>query len=167
LPKRADSNGTADEADFAEGRRHGNTAYAKAVAASSKAEDPATDIGPMVSKGSASRVMAMCDDALAKGARFILQPQQDDATLSPGILTDVPTDARLWREEVFGPIVLVASFRRGAPDVGRCGFAAGRVANGAGSEGACAGRGPAGPIEDARQEERAAPSLSPHLSLKA
>jgi acyl-CoA reductase-like NAD-dependent aldehyde dehydrogenase len=75
-----------------------------------KAEDPATDIGPMISKASASRVMAMCDDALAKGARFILEPRQDNATVSPGILTDVPTDARLWREEVFGPIVVVAAF---------------------------------------------------------
>lgn len=74
------------------------------------AEDPATDIGPMVSKASATRVMAMCQDALAKGARFILQPHQDEATVSPGILTDVPVDARLWCEEVFGPIVLVAAF---------------------------------------------------------
>jgi acyl-CoA reductase-like NAD-dependent aldehyde dehydrogenase len=75
-----------------------------------RAEDPTTDIGPMISKASATRVMAMCDDALAKGARFILQPRQDEATVSPGILTDVPTDARLWREEVFGPIALVAVF---------------------------------------------------------
>ncbi|MDB5574964.1 MAG: aldehyde dehydrogenase [Bradyrhizobium sp.] len=74
------------------------------------AEDPATDIGPMFSKASATRVMAMCQDALAKGARFILQPRQDDATVSPGILTDVPPDARLWCEEVFGPIVVVAAF---------------------------------------------------------
>jgi acyl-CoA reductase-like NAD-dependent aldehyde dehydrogenase len=75
-----------------------------------KADDPATDVGPMVSKKSADRVMAMCADAMAKGARFILQPCQDEATVSPGILTDVPTDARLWREEVFGPIALVAAF---------------------------------------------------------
>jgi acyl-CoA reductase-like NAD-dependent aldehyde dehydrogenase len=75
-----------------------------------KAEYPTTDIGPMVSKASANRVMAMCDDALAKGARFILQPRQDEATVSPGILTDVTTDARLWREEVFGPIAIVAAF---------------------------------------------------------
>jgi acyl-CoA reductase-like NAD-dependent aldehyde dehydrogenase len=75
-----------------------------------KAEDPKTDVGPMVSKASATRVMAMCDDALAKGARFILQPRQRDATLSPGILTDVPTSARLWCEEVFGPVALVATF---------------------------------------------------------
>ena len=74
------------------------------------AEHPTTDIGPMVSKASASRVMAMCDDALVKGARYILQPRQDEATVSPGILADVPTDARLWREEVFGPIALVAGF---------------------------------------------------------
>jgi acyl-CoA reductase-like NAD-dependent aldehyde dehydrogenase len=75
-----------------------------------KADDPATDVGPMVSKTSADRVMAMCADAMAKGARFILQPRQDEATVSPGIVTDVPTDARLWREEVFGPIALVAAF---------------------------------------------------------
>ena len=74
------------------------------------AEDPTTDIGPMVSKASATRVMAMCEDALAKGARFILQPRQTEATISPGILTGVPTDARLWCEEVFGPLALVTAF---------------------------------------------------------
>jgi acyl-CoA reductase-like NAD-dependent aldehyde dehydrogenase len=75
-----------------------------------RADDPKTDIGPMVSKASATRVMAMCEDAVAKGARFALQPRQDEATVTPGILTDVPTAARLWREEVFGPIALVAAF---------------------------------------------------------
>ena len=54
--------------------------------------------------------MAMCQDAVAKGARFILQPHQNGATVSPGILTDVPAEARLWCEEVFGPIVVVATF---------------------------------------------------------
>jgi acyl-CoA reductase-like NAD-dependent aldehyde dehydrogenase len=74
------------------------------------AEDPKTDIGPMVSKASATRVMAMCGDAIAKGARFALEAHQDEAMVTPGILTDVPTEARLWREEVFGPIALVAAF---------------------------------------------------------
>jgi len=75
-----------------------------------RADDPTTDVGPMVSKASADRVMAMCEDALAKGARYVLQPRQEEAVVSPGILTDVPTSARLWREEVFGPIALVAAF---------------------------------------------------------
>ena len=75
-----------------------------------KAEDPATDIGPMVSKASATRVMAMCEDALTKGASFLLQPRQDEATVLPGILVDVTTGARLWCEKVFGPIALVTAF---------------------------------------------------------
>jgi acyl-CoA reductase-like NAD-dependent aldehyde dehydrogenase len=75
-----------------------------------RAEDPASDIGPMISKASADRVMAMSADAIARGAHFALQPRQDGALVSPGILTDVPTNARLWREEVFGPIALVAAF---------------------------------------------------------
>jgi acyl-CoA reductase-like NAD-dependent aldehyde dehydrogenase len=74
------------------------------------AADPTTDVGPMVSKASADRVMAMCADALAKGARYALEPRQTGAVVSPGILTGVSTDSRLWREEVFGPIALVAPF---------------------------------------------------------
>jgi acyl-CoA reductase-like NAD-dependent aldehyde dehydrogenase len=72
--------------------------------------DPKTDVGPMVSKASADRVMAMCDDALAKGARYALEPRQTGAVVSPGIMLGVSPNSRLWREEVFGPIALVAPF---------------------------------------------------------
>lgn len=74
------------------------------------ADDPMTDLGPMVHIGAAKRVMAMVEDAVSRGARVLLQPRLDGATVSPGILTNVPRDARLWREEVFGPIVVVAPF---------------------------------------------------------
>lgn len=74
------------------------------------ADDPTTDLGPMVSRASAERVMAMVADAAARGARVVLAPRQTGATVTPGILTDVPFDARLWREEVFGPIVAVVPF---------------------------------------------------------
>jgi acyl-CoA reductase-like NAD-dependent aldehyde dehydrogenase len=74
------------------------------------AEDPKTDLGPMVHEGAARRVMAMVEDARERGARAVLEPTRDGATVSPGILFDVPRDARLWREEVFGPIVAVVPF---------------------------------------------------------
>jgi acyl-CoA reductase-like NAD-dependent aldehyde dehydrogenase len=73
-------------------------------------DDPATDIGPMVNKSSADRVMAMCADAVARGASYALPPTQDKALVTPGIVCHVTPTARLWQEEVFGPIALVAPF---------------------------------------------------------
>jgi acyl-CoA reductase-like NAD-dependent aldehyde dehydrogenase len=75
-----------------------------------RADEPATDIGPMVSRAAADRVMAMCADAIAHGASYALQPMQDDAQVSPGIMVQVPSAARLWCEEVFGPIAIVTPF---------------------------------------------------------
>jgi acyl-CoA reductase-like NAD-dependent aldehyde dehydrogenase len=75
-----------------------------------RADDPDTVIGPMVSRASADRVMAMCADAIAKDARYLLEPKQDGALVTPGILADVSHQARLWKEEVFGPIALIAPF---------------------------------------------------------
>jgi acyl-CoA reductase-like NAD-dependent aldehyde dehydrogenase len=75
-----------------------------------RADDPATDVGPMVSAASADRVMGMCEDAIGHGARYALEPKRDGAIVSPGILVQVPSPARLWREEVFGPIALVTPF---------------------------------------------------------
>ena len=74
------------------------------------ATDPKTDVGPMVTKASADRVMGMCADALGKGARYALEPRQSDALVSPGILVDVSKSAKLWQDEVFGPIALVTPF---------------------------------------------------------
>ncbi|HEY3678163.1 MAG TPA: aldehyde dehydrogenase family protein, partial [Bradyrhizobium sp.] len=54
----------------------------------------------------------MCADATAKGARYALEPKREGAIVSPGILVDVSREARLWREEVFGPIAIVASFEQ-------------------------------------------------------
>ncbi len=74
------------------------------------ASDPTTDVGPMVNRAAAERVMTMCTEAVAKGARYALEPRCEGAVVSPGILVDVANGARLWREEVFGPIALVRPF---------------------------------------------------------
>ena len=74
------------------------------------AEDPATDLGPMVHAAAAERVMAMVADARERGAKEVLAATRDGATVSPGILVDVTRAARLWEEEVFGPVVVVVPF---------------------------------------------------------
>ncbi|MEH2482297.1 acyl-CoA reductase-like NAD-dependent aldehyde dehydrogenase [Nitrobacteraceae bacterium AZCC 2146] len=74
------------------------------------ASDSSTDVGPMVHMASAMRVMALVEDAVAHGATFALTPERTGAMISPGILLNVPRDAKIWNEEVFGPIVVVAAF---------------------------------------------------------
>jgi len=76
-------------------------------------EDAATDVGPMVSAAAADRVEQMVADAVAKGARLVLEPARRGAILGPAIVADAPDEARLMREEAFGPVVVVQS----VPDV--------------------------------------------------
>ncbi|MBV9065865.1 MAG: aldehyde dehydrogenase family protein [Methylobacteriaceae bacterium] len=73
-------------------------------------EDAATDIGPVVHQAAADRIMSMYEDAVARGARAVLEPTRNGCFVSPGILVDVPFESRLWREEVFGPLALVQAF---------------------------------------------------------
>jgi acyl-CoA reductase-like NAD-dependent aldehyde dehydrogenase len=86
--------------------------HAASVLNVGEATDPKTDVGPMVSAAAAERVIAICANAIAKGARYALEPSRKGAIVSPGILVNVSSEARLWREEVFGPIALVAGFDR-------------------------------------------------------
>jgi acyl-CoA reductase-like NAD-dependent aldehyde dehydrogenase len=52
----------------------------------------------------------MVADAKSRGARGVLAATQEGATITPGILIDVSSEARLWQEEVFGPVVVVVPF---------------------------------------------------------
>jgi acyl-CoA reductase-like NAD-dependent aldehyde dehydrogenase len=72
-------------------------------------DDAATDVGPMVSKAAADRVAQMVDDAVAKGGKLVLKPQHRGAVLGPAIVANAPPEARLMREEAFGPVVVVQS----------------------------------------------------------
>jgi acyl-CoA reductase-like NAD-dependent aldehyde dehydrogenase len=72
-------------------------------------EDPATDVGPMIGRAAADRVEGMIADAVAKGARLVLKPERRGCILGPAIVADAPNEARLMREEAFGPVVVVQS----------------------------------------------------------
>jgi len=79
---------------------------AKALRVGTARQDT-TDVGPMISMQAADRVMDMCADAIARGARYALEPKRDGCIVSPAILVDVPREAKLWTDEVFGPVALV------------------------------------------------------------
>ncbi len=71
--------------------------------------DDATVVGPMINEEAAQRVSGWVGEAVAAGARELLPCSRSGATISPTVLTDVPTGTKVWTEEVFGPVLAVAS----------------------------------------------------------
>ncbi|MFI7388656.1 aldehyde dehydrogenase family protein [Streptomyces sp. NPDC049813] len=69
--------------------------------------DDATDVGPLVSEDAAKRVAAWVTEAVDAGATLLTGGERDGATYAPTVLTDVPADATLSCEEVFGPVLTV------------------------------------------------------------
>jgi aldehyde dehydrogenase (NAD+) len=77
--------------------------------------DPATDVGPVVHRGSGERIVAMIDKAVADGATVVTGGRMrtdveecDGGTfVEPTILRGVAGDAYIAREEVFGPVLAV------------------------------------------------------------
>ncbi|GLZ13614.1 aldehyde dehydrogenase [Actinomadura sp. NBRC 104425] len=69
--------------------------------------DEATQVGPLVSEDAARRVADWVDEAVAAGARVLAGGTREGAAYAPTVLADVPADAKVARDEVFGPVLLV------------------------------------------------------------
>ncbi len=73
-------------------------------------------LGPLVSQKQLDRVLGYIERARADGATIRCggkRPTGRDAGyfLEPTILTEVPLDSAAWREEIFGPVLCVRSFK--------------------------------------------------------
>lgn len=69
--------------------------------------DDKTQVGPLVSVEAAERVERWIAEAAAGGARVLTGGGRDGATLAPAVLADVPADAKVVCEEVFGPVLVL------------------------------------------------------------
>ncbi|MFJ7284659.1 aldehyde dehydrogenase family protein [Pseudomonas sp. NPDC099000] len=73
--------------------------------------DEATTLGPLVNPGAAEFVRGQIADALAKGAKALIDPKAfpadapGSAYLAPQVLVDVNHQMSVMREESFGPVV--------------------------------------------------------------
>ena len=73
----------------------------------------ATQIGPMVSGGQRKSVEEFIDCARKDGRKIACggsRPQGKGAFLEPTVVLDVEPTDRVWREEVFGPVVCIRPF---------------------------------------------------------
>jgi len=75
--------------------------------------DPSAKLGPLINPNQLATVQDLVDDAVAKGATVAVGGQ---APGGPGnfypatVLVDVPADARILKEEVFGPVAPIVGF---------------------------------------------------------
>ncbi|MBC9226873.1 aldehyde dehydrogenase family protein [Aeromicrobium sp. 636] len=71
-------------------------------------------IGPLVEAKQRDKVAELVDDAKAQGAKVLTGGEVPDGAgyfYPPTVLTNVPQQARMWQEEIFGPVAPVFTFR--------------------------------------------------------
>ena len=69
--------------------------------------DPSTDVGPLISEAAAKRVEQWVDEAVAAGAKVLVGGVRDGSNYAPTVLAEVPKDAKVVCEEVFGPVLVL------------------------------------------------------------
>ena len=70
-------------------------------------------VGPLIDEDQLGKVDELVQDALRKGARAVCGGERPDGPghfYPPTVLVDVPDDARLLKEEIFGPVAPVRTF---------------------------------------------------------
>jgi succinate-semialdehyde dehydrogenase/glutarate-semialdehyde dehydrogenase len=79
-------------------------------------------VGPLIDAAAQASVAALVDDATAKGATVVCGGTTvGDAGYfyAPTLLTGVPADALMMREEIFGPVAPIATFTTEAEAIAR------------------------------------------------
>jgi acyl-CoA reductase-like NAD-dependent aldehyde dehydrogenase len=75
--------------------------------------DRETDVGPLISPEDRDRVKEWVEEAVAAGAELLTGGELVDGgrCLAPTILADPPREAKVWCEEIFGPVATVDRYR--------------------------------------------------------
>jgi acyl-CoA reductase-like NAD-dependent aldehyde dehydrogenase len=72
--------------------------------------DERTDVGPLISKGDRDRVLGWIEEAKTQGASVLTGGSLDGELLRPTVIADVPPEAKVSCEEVFGPLCTVTAY---------------------------------------------------------
>ncbi len=74
--------------------------------------DENTVVGPMISERERDRVIEWVEEAKKMGAKEEIPLKVEGNVIGPVVLTEVPEEARVWKDEVFAPVVSVVPFRK-------------------------------------------------------
>ena len=90
--------------------------FVELVAAAARAKQvgdpllPDTNVGPMIDTANRDRVVDWVEEAVSGGSRQVTGDGATGNCISPVVLDEVDADAKVWRDEVFGPVLSVRSF---------------------------------------------------------
>jgi len=73
--------------------------------------DPATQIGPLASEQHFRKVSSYFEVIERDGGKIVTGGVGEGWIVRPTVVVDLPVTSRAWREEIFGPIVVVTPFR--------------------------------------------------------
>jgi succinate-semialdehyde dehydrogenase / glutarate-semialdehyde dehydrogenase len=76
--------------------------------------DEGVQLGPLVNEAARTKVAGLVADARSRGGRVLTggkSPERRGFFYEPTVIADVPTDARVFHEEIFGPVAPIASFQ--------------------------------------------------------
>ncbi|MFJ5260029.1 NAD-dependent succinate-semialdehyde dehydrogenase [Streptomyces sp. NPDC088387] len=82
--------------------------------------DADTEVGPLVNEDTVAKVDSLVRSAVAAGARAVVggrRPDRQGFFYEPTVLVDVPSDAPILREEIFGPVAPLVTFETEAEAV--------------------------------------------------
>ncbi|MBS2032468.1 MAG: aldehyde dehydrogenase family protein [Deltaproteobacteria bacterium] len=70
------------------------------------------DLAHVVNARHTKRVKALLDDAVSRGAKVIVGGEVDESAnfVAPTLLEDIPADAKIMEEEIFGPLLPIIAF---------------------------------------------------------
>lgn len=73
--------------------------------------NPMTTLGPVINQAAVRKVQRLVDEAQKKGAILVMGGTAESLLYEPTILKDVPTNAALYHEEIFGPVAAFYRFK--------------------------------------------------------
>jgi len=76
-----------------------------------RGSDPASDIGPLIDDAAVAKIARLVRDAIERGATVLhgAPPDGKSQVVQPIVLGGIKSDMGLWREEIFGPVVAIAT----------------------------------------------------------
>jgi succinate-semialdehyde dehydrogenase/glutarate-semialdehyde dehydrogenase len=75
--------------------------------------EPDVRVGPLIDDDQRGKVAGLVEDAVGKGAKVLVGGEKLDGAgyfYKPTVLADIPGEAKLLREEIFGPVAPVKGF---------------------------------------------------------